>query len=74
MWLKIIIVVLFVANLAALGRAFYTLMVDQGRGDNRTARLLGLRVSLAALLIVCVAYGIWSGDLGITSPWHGPRG
>lgn len=73
MWLKIIIIVLFIANLAVLGRAFYTLMVDQGRGNNRTARLLGLRVSLAALLIAFVAYGIWSGDLGLASPWHGPR-
>ncbi|MBD3648454.1 MAG: DUF2909 domain-containing protein [Pseudomonadales bacterium] len=73
MWLKIIIVVLFIANLVALSSAFYTLLVDQGKGGKRTAKLLGVRVSLAALLLVFVAYGIWSGDLGISSPWHYPE-
>lgn len=73
MWLKVIIIVLFIANLAALGRAFYTLMVDQGSGEKRTAKLLGIRVTLAALLIAFVAYGVWSGELGLASPWHNPR-
>ncbi len=73
MWLKIIIVLLFVANLAALSSAFYTLLIDQGRGGSRTARILAVRVSLAALLLVFVAYGVWSGDLGISSPWHHPQ-
>jgi len=73
MWLKIIIVLLFIANLVALSSAFYTLLTDQGHGGKRTARLLALRVSLAAALLLCVAYGIWSGDLGIHSPWYNPN-
>lgn len=73
MWLKVVITLLFIANLATLGRAFYTLMVDQGSGDKRTAKLLGIRVSLAALLIAFVAYGVWSGELGLGSPWHTPQ-
>jgi succinate dehydrogenase/fumarate reductase cytochrome b subunit len=71
MWVKVVIVLLFIANLVALGTAFYTLMLDQGRGSNRTANLLLVRVSLAGLLLLFVIYGVWSGDLGITAPWHG---
>lgn len=70
MWLKVVIVILFIANLAALGSAFYTLLVDQGRGGRRTARLLLVRVSLAALLLLFIVYGFWSGQLGTASPWH----
>jgi hypothetical protein len=73
MWLKITIVVLFVANLIALGSAFYTLLVDQGRGGKRTANLLLLRVSLAVLLLLVVSYGVWSGDLNISAPWQPAR-
>lgn len=69
-WLKIVIVILFFANLAALGSAFYTLLTDKGRGGQRTARLLLLRVSLAALLLLFIVYGFWSGQLGSTAPWR----
>ncbi len=69
MWLKIIIVILFIGNLAALGSALYTLLVDQGRGGKRTAKLLLLRVSLAALLLLFIGYGFWSGELGLNAPW-----
>lgn len=75
MWLKILIVLLFIANVVALGSAFYTLMVDQGQGTKRTARLLLVRVSLALLLLLVVSYGLWSGQLGVYAPWNpGPQG
>ena len=75
MWLKILIVVLFFANLVALGSAFYTLMVDQGQRSKRTANLLLIRVSLAVLLLIVVSYGVWSGQLGVYAPWNpGPQG
>ena len=69
MWLKVIIVILFLANLVALGSALYTLLHDQGRGGKRTVRLLAIRVSLAALLLGVVIFGFWSGQLGVTAPW-----
>ena len=69
MWVKVVIVMLFIGNLVALGTAFYTLMLDQGRGGNRTANLLLVRVGLAGLLLLFVVYGVWSGDLGIAAPW-----
>ncbi len=70
MILKSVIVILFIANLVALGSAFYTLLTDQGRGGKRTARLLLLRVSLAALLLLAIAWGFWTGQLGISAPWY----
>ena len=72
MWLKIIIVLLFVGILLTLGGAFYTLMKDQGNSSKRTAHLLAIRVGLAALLVILVSWGVWSGNLGLTSPWHIP--
>ncbi|MGI9322184.1 MAG: DUF2909 family protein [Pseudomonadales bacterium] len=65
--MEIAIVILFIANVVVLGRAFFTLMQDQGKGGNRTARLLLLRVSLAALLLALVVYGFYTGQLGSTA-------
>lgn len=69
MFLKILVVVLFIANLVALGSAFVTLMQDQGKTGRRTARLLSIRVSLAVLLLAVVAYGLYTGQLGTQVPW-----
>ncbi len=69
MLLKVIIALLFVANIIALGTALFTLLKDQGKGGNRTARLLLVRVSLAALLLLVIAYGFWTGQLGVSAPW-----
>ena len=71
MFLKILVVVLFVANLIALGSAFVTLVQDQGRGGNRTAKRLLIRVSLAAMLLLVVSYGFYTGELGLSAPWLG---
>jgi hypothetical protein len=72
MVLKSIIVLLFIGNILALGIAFVTLMQDQGGAGKRTANWLLVRVSLAGLLLVAVAYGVWSGDLAISAPWYNP--
>jgi len=73
MWLKIIIAILFFGNIIALGAAFRTLLADQGKASKRTANLLLVRVTLAALLLLAIVYGLWSGDLGISAPWDNPR-
>ncbi len=72
MWLKVIIVILFIGNIIALSSAFYTLVSDQGRGSKRTANRLLIRVLLAALLLIAIVYGVWTGDLGIAAPWYSP--
>lgn len=71
MLLKTIIVLLLIANIIALGTAFYAMMHDMGDEKvSRTAKFLTIRVSLAALLVVVVIYGILTGQLGIAAPWH----
>lgn len=71
MLLKTIIILLLIANIIALGTAFYAMMTDMGSSEGtRTAKFLTVRVSLAALLLVVVAYGIITGDLGLAAPWH----
>lgn len=69
MWLKSIIVILFVAILISLGASIVYLLQDKGYQD-RTRKALGVRIILAALLLACVVYGVWSGQLNISSPWH----
>lgn len=69
MLLKTAIVLLLVGMLLSLSGAFYTLMQDQGRRSGRTARLLAVRVTLAALTILLIGYGIWSGELTPSAPW-----
>jgi len=71
MLLKTIIILLLIANIIALGTAFYAMMTDMGSSQGtRTAKFLTVRVSLAALLLVVVTYGIITGDLGLAAPWH----
>ena len=68
MWLKPIIAILFVAIVISLAASVISLLKDQGSKD-RTRKLLGLRVVLAALLLACVSYGLWRGDLALSAPW-----
>lgn len=69
MWLKPIIAILFIAILISLAASVICLLKDQGSTD-RTRKLLGVRVVLAVLLLACVSYGLWSGDLTLSAPWH----
>ena len=72
MWLKVIIVGLFIAILATLSSAFVFLLKDIGVNDSkRTLYLLGLRVTLAGLLVFCIWYGYTNGILSNTAPWAG---
>ncbi len=68
MWLKPTIVVLFIAILISLGTSAVFLLLDKGNAD-RTRKALGIRVTLAVLLLGFVTYGVWSGQLAINAPW-----
>lgn len=70
MLLKSLIVLLFIAVVASLSGAFYTMVQDQGIESRRTVLLLTIRVTLAALLMACVGWGLWTGSLGLGAPWH----
>lgn len=68
--LKISIIIVMIAMLISLITGFNFLLKDKGDPTKkRTAYALGIRVSLAALLLILIAYGLWSGQLGIQAPW-----
>lgn len=69
MWLKPTIAILFIAILISLVASVIFLLKDQGSTE-RTRKLLGIRVALAVLLIACVTFGLWSGQLILSAPWH----
>ena len=70
MWLKVIIVILFLAVLASLSSALVFLLKDMGApSSKRTFYALGIRITLAALLLLCIFYGFHSGILSSQAPW-----
>ncbi|MCK9502715.1 MAG: twin transmembrane helix small protein [Porticoccaceae bacterium] len=69
MLIKFIIVVLFIAVVVSLSSGLYFLMKDVGNPRKRTLYALGIRVSLAALLVATITYGFVSGKLKSTAPW-----
>lgn len=71
MWLKIIIVVLFIAVLASLSSGLVFLLKDMGSPSKRTLYALGVRITLAALLIFAIWYGYYADILSNTAPWAG---
>ena len=68
--LKTIIVILFLAVVASLSSGLWFLLRDSSE-QKRTMLPLGVRVTLASLLLATVAYGILSGTLTIQAPWSG---
>jgi undecaprenyl pyrophosphate phosphatase UppP len=68
MWLKPAIVIVFLALLVSLASGLVFLMKDQG-STKRTLYSLGVRVTLAAVLLGLIAYGVVSGQLRSKAPW-----
>ena len=51
--------------LLSLGGGLFFLLIDKGEtGRKRTVYILGLRVFFAALLIILVTIGLYTGELG----------
>ncbi|MAZ88842.1 MAG: hypothetical protein CL693_14490 [Cellvibrionaceae bacterium] len=74
MWLKVLIVILFIAVLLSLSSAFVFLLKDMGSSSKRTLYSLGIRLTLAALLLGSIFYGLSTGQLGSSAPWDkGPQ-
>jgi len=69
LWLKALIVVLFVALLISLTTGLVFLLKDVGSSRRRTLYALGVRVALASALLVAIGWGFWSGRLNSTAPW-----
>ena len=56
--------------LLSLAGGLFFLLIDKGDTDRkRTVYFLGLRVFFAAVLIILVAIGLYTGELGNSVPW-----
>lgn len=74
MFLKILVVILFIAVVASLSSGMVFLIKDMGVEESkRTLYALGIRIVLATSLLCLIAFGIHTGQLGNTAPWgqHG---
>ena len=73
MWLKIVIVILFVGLLISLFTSLNFLFKDRGGIDGKPSRrawnALSVRLILAGLLIGFLFYGVFTGQLGSNAPW-----
>lgn len=68
MWIKVVIVVLFIALLISLASGYLFLIQDKGK-TRRTWHSLSFRLVLAALLMGVLVFGVMSGRLGSKAPW-----
>jgi hypothetical protein len=68
--LKVVIVLLLMAIVASLFSGAVFFFKDQG-STKRTLYALGVRITLAVLLMITITYGIFSGQLQLNAPWHG---
>jgi len=67
--LRVLIVVLLVGILISLVTGFVFFYKDKGR-SKRVMYALGVRVTLAIILMICVFYGFSSGELTMQAPWN----
>jgi hypothetical protein len=66
---KTIVIILFIANIVALGAALRALLTDQTDSSGKTVKYLTIRVILAVALLAVVAVGLLTGQLGASAPW-----
>lgn len=67
--LKVVIVLLLLAIVISLGSGAVFFFKDQGE-SKRTLYALGVRVTLAVLLVSCIVWGLMSGQLTLNAPWQ----
>ena len=69
MLLKILVVVLFIGVLISLSSGLVFLLKDIENPRKRLLYALGIRVSLAAAMILTIMYGIYTGQFTSKAPW-----
>jgi uncharacterized BrkB/YihY/UPF0761 family membrane protein len=69
MILKLIIVLLFIGVVISLSSGLVFLFKDIESPTKRTVYALGLRITLATLLLSTIFYGLYTGQLGSSAPW-----
>jgi hypothetical protein len=74
--IKVVIIALLVGVVVSLFSGLAFLFKDSDQPDSRrTLYLLGIRVALAAALLLTIGYGLRTGQLqlGANAPWHTPQ-
>ena len=66
--LKFIIAVLALTMLVSLFSSAFFLLKDKGN-TVRAIYSLRVRVTIAMLLLITIGYGLFTGQLGLNSPW-----
>lgn len=70
MWLKILILILFISVILSLGGGLRFLLKDAGVPESkRTLYALGIRIALASAMMILIFYGFYSGILTSGAPW-----
>lgn len=67
--IKIVIVMLFIGLIISLTSSFIFLLKDAQSQKKRTLYTLGIRITLATLLMATIFYGLATGHLGSNAPW-----
>jgi hypothetical protein len=70
MVLKTVIIILVVLVIISLFSSLVFLFID--KGDPKKKRImygLGFRVTLGAIILILITYGIFTGQLGNNAPW-----
>ncbi len=68
MWLKVVILILFLAIVASLVTGFYFLLTGNSRSPNLLTSLK-VRISLTVILIVLITLAWLHGDINSQAPW-----
>ena len=69
--MKTTIILIFIGILISLFAGLVFLFKDQEKHKSkRTLFSLGLRVTLAVILLGCIFYGLYSGELTMDAPWQ----
>ena len=69
--IRTIIVLLLIGILISLFSGLFFLFKDNEVEDSkRTLYALGIRVTLAVALVATICYGIYTGELALSAPWH----
>ena len=69
MLLKMLVVILFIGVIASLTSGLVFLLKDIQSPTKRTLYALGIRITLASLLLGTIFYGLYTGQLGSGAPW-----
>ena len=69
MILKVLVVLMFIGVVLSLSSGLVFLIKDIESPKKRALYALGIRITLATLLMTTVFYGLYTGKLGSGAPW-----